>query len=152
MGERERKTLLYGGVAIALILVFNFLIYPALEKLKEAKVNIEIKREELKQLVALGERFNTLSNSAVEGKVVESLFSYLSSIAQRLNLGDKLVYIKPLGKERYELKFESLNNEELVKLLSEIERDGIAIIREAEIKAGGNPRQASLALVVSTLE
>lgn len=153
MGERERKALLYGGIAVVLILLFNFFIYPALQRMREARMEIELKREELKQLTVLGERYLSLSKSGIgAGKRVENLFSYLSGVAQKLNLNEKLIYIKPLGRERYELKLEGLSNEELVKLLSEIERDGVAIIREADIKVGGNPRRASLSLVVSTLE
>lgn len=153
MGERERKALIYGGVAIALILLFSFLIYPMHTELKKAKAEIEIKREEIKQLIALGERYQALLKSNVGGeKKVESLFSYLSGLPQKLGLAEKLIYIKPLGGERYELKLEGLTLEELVKYLSEIERDGVAIIREADIKSGGNPKRASLSLVVSALE
>lgn len=153
MGERERKAIIYGGIAIALILIFNFVVYPMHLKLKDAKVQIEIKKEELKQIIALGERYLSLSKNTLGGeRKVESLFSYLSALPQRLGIAEKLIYIKPLGGERYELKLEGLTNEELVKYLSELEKDGVAIIREADIKSGGNPRRASLSLVVSTLE
>lgn len=153
MGERERKALIYGGIAIALILLFNFVIYPMHLELKEAKTEIQIKKEELKQLLVLGERYLALSKSTMGGeRKVESLFSYLSALPQKLGIAEKLIYIKPLGGERYELKLEGLTLEELVKYLSTLEKDGVAIIREADIKSGGNPRRASLSLVVSALE
>ncbi len=153
MREREKKALLYGGIAIALILIFNFWIYPASQRLKEARAEIEIKKQELKQLIALGERYKALKGElSSKGKKAESLFSYLSSLPQKLGIKEKLVYIKPLGKEKYEVKLEGLTNKELVRYLAELEKSGIADIKDVKIKAGGNPRRITLSMVVAGIE
>lgn len=162
INPKERRTLLLGGVGVVLVLFFGVVIFPLSRQRGEIEQRIEKKREELKEMMILSQRFDDSGpGSAVRGEVPSgfSILSYLEGLADQSRIREKIEYMKPgssdtkgKGKElSVEVKLKAVSIDELVDYLFRIEQGGQRplIIRRMMIRSRfSNPRELDATLTV----
>ncbi|MBI3327668.1 MAG: hypothetical protein HYZ81_13335 [Nitrospinae bacterium] len=167
LAGREKLILTAGGVAIALLLFFQFGLSPALGRLKTLDRLVGQKERDVQEMKALRETY--LSRKAVMEEMNHSLsqrgkdfaiFSFLEDLAIKAGVKSNIVYMKPAlstSSELYressvEMKLEGIALQQLIQYLYQIEQAPQTLrIRRLLIKPRlGNPDILDITFLVST--
>ncbi|MEA1969737.1 MAG: hypothetical protein U9N77_16155 [Thermodesulfobacteriota bacterium] len=137
---REKKALTIGLFFLLFFIVFQFILFPALEKKEKLKKIIIVKEDALKELFLLENQHSDLNQrERMDKQAVNkrnkhfTLFSFLDSLAEKSGVKDKVAYMKPFSRKSetgsinlslVRVKIESLFLKELVDFLVMIENSG----------------------------
>ena len=152
MRRRERLILSLSIIVVLLMSYYLFLISPAKKKMAYLERRIELRKRDLEEMKRLKARWDQylLDQQQIE-KMISSrgkgftILSFLEKLSREIGLHERLRYMKPINYSQpavsefkrtgMEIKLESLDTEELVKLLYNIEYSGkILNIRRIKIQ------------------
>jgi type II secretory pathway component PulM len=167
---RREKIIVASGISfVALFLIWQFGISPALSVKTRLQKSIQLDKKRIEELMLLSSEFKTLQGSSGGvGKALTkrgkgfTLFSLLEQVASRVGLKDSIKYIKPSttqtkGKFKIssvELQFERITMRQLFDYLYRIEDPkNILKIRRISIKKHKEkPGYVDATLQVSTVQ
>lgn len=146
LGERERRTVLLGGIAAALILIVA-IVMPLQTGVDAAAQRIKQKRDDLSWLQSLGPQLGTL-RAAVPAPLHESLVVLVARTTRDAGIGMSLVGSEPSGNGGLNVRFERAPFDTLVMWLSQLgDRYGVQA-ESATIEAGKTPGTVDATLVL----
>ena len=135
--KRERLVVTGGAVALFLLLLFQFVIYPIIDRQSQLKKEIVKKTVELQEAQSLKTDVASVTRSLqlTEDKLKSrpqgfTLFSFLDALAGRTGIKQNITYMKPSSTNiknspytlsMVEMKIQSLTMEQLVNYLHGVE-------------------------------
>ena len=153
INQREKYTILAGGAAVALLVIFQLVVFPVQETLERNKREIRRKTVEYAEMLDLKREYDEIigeSRSSLTGVSERdpefTLFSFLDQLAGKVGVKDNISYMKPSiavkGDNRItlalvEMKLQAVTMGQLLSYLHMVESSesmvyvrGIAITRE----------------------
>jgi general secretion pathway protein M len=136
LAKREKYFISIAAVTISIFLLFEFLIFPFLEKRERIQRGLQAKEEGLREIVMLGAEYQAIKKSSqvidrliARRKKGFSLFSFLERAAGEAAVKDHIKYMKhstSKGKGLYkesmiEMKLNAITLNQLVGYLYRIE-------------------------------
>ena len=99
LSEQDKKVLLYGGIAAALILLYAFVVGPLYADLARKRDAIPRKERDLAEMRVLKEQYlemqQRLQRLQAEAARRGPLLTEIETITKQTNLGSKIVSLKP---------------------------------------------------------
>jgi type II secretory pathway component PulM len=99
LGERDKKVLLYGGIAAALILLYAFVVAPLYADLARKRDAIPRKEHDLTEMRVLKDQYlemqQRLQQLQAEAARRGPLLTEIENITKQTNLTGKIVSLKP---------------------------------------------------------
>lgn len=136
LSVREKVFLLSGGIFLSMVISYNWVLSPFVERLKVLDRLVSQKEVNLKQVLELREEYLQLQKdfSTIEEKLASkkedfSLLSYLEKIATDQNIRTNITSMKPQAsplldgyrETSVEVKIENTTLDKIVSLLTSIE-------------------------------
>jgi general secretion pathway protein M len=136
LAPREKIIVVAGVAFVALFVVLNLVVFPALSMNTKLQNSIQTGQKRLEELLLLQNEYQTLRGSSGDvGKALSSrgkdftLFSLLEKVASQGGLKDRIKYIKPSTSQAkgnfkissVEMQFQGITMEELFDYLYRIE-------------------------------
>ena len=136
LARREKYFISIAAVSISIFLLFEFLIFPFLEKRERIQGGLKAKEERMREIVMLGAEYQAIKKSSqvmdqllARRKKGFTLFSFLDRAAGEAEVKDHIKYMKPStskGKGPYkesiiEMKLNAITLNQLVGYLYRIE-------------------------------
>jgi general secretion pathway protein M len=136
LAKREKYFISIAAVSISIFLLFEFLIFPFLEKRERIQSGIKAKEAGLREIVMLGAEYESIKKSSqvidrllARRKKGFTLFSFLERAAGEAEVKDRIEYMKPStskGKGPYKesmiaMKLNAITLNQLVGYLYRIE-------------------------------
>ena len=166
---REQVVLVLGGVATVGILLYAYVLDPALERYRDLDRLIRIKAQQLERVRALQAEYQALSQAyqrleqqATRAQKGFSPLSFMESLSARAGIQDRVLSMKPrffplekgFREATVEIRAERLTLKEILTYLRLIEDSGKPIrIKTLQIKKRfDEPSRADLTLVVASTE
>ena len=99
MSERDKRTLIIGAAAAAVILLYAFAIEPFTAELARKREAIPRKEKELAEMRELQKQYGDMQQQLVEAQAAAArrgpLLTEIENLTKRANLGGKIVSLKP---------------------------------------------------------
>jgi type II secretory pathway component PulM len=149
LNRREKRVILLGGIFLTVVFLTQFLILPAIDRMKTLNRIIPQKEKELERIKELAHAYKI--HKARPGFEDPDLSSLLNNLITATGNKEKLSHIEHRG-SKIELKLKGIGLDELVELLYEIENHKVPLrIGRFHLKASGkNPRLLDAAIEVMT--
>jgi type II secretory pathway component PulM len=166
--KKEKRILIIGGIIAAMLLSYEFIISPILERVNKHEAMIGKKEKELSEIKGLKEEYFSLRQKLkeIDAKARSksgSALTELENIALRANIRKSISSMKPQispsSSEGYkettiEIKIENVTLYELVSYLNIVENSSLPMrIKKLNIKIRyENPKRLDSTVVISSLE
>ncbi len=160
--ERDKKMLIYGGVAAALILLYSFVLSPLASDLSHKRELIPRKEKDLEEMKVLKTQYQAIQQQlqAAQAEAAKRgpLLTEIENISKRTNLSSKVVSLKPqtgvqtagFTESIVEVKLENITLYDIVNYVYQIEHDGLRI-RKLQFKPRyDNPKLQNATILVSS--
>ena len=137
LARREKYSLYALSAVICLFVVFQFLVFPSLDKRERLKRTLQAKTDILEKMTALQSEYNTikkrteLSKSRFEKRDAGfTLFSFLDKLTGKAGIKNHVTYMKPSTSvqknspfkiSQVEMKLQSLTLQQLTSYLHMVE-------------------------------
>ncbi len=102
LSQREQNMVSVAAIFLILFIVIRFTFLPAIDKRQSLSNQIDAKKDILKQMSQLAERYEQIQTSLNAEKLMVmkrdksfSLFSFLDKLAQQSNVKENVAYMKP---------------------------------------------------------
>ena len=157
LAKREKYLVSLAACAVAIFLLFQFLVFPFFEERKRIQRGIRAREEGLKEIVRLGAEyqvhkkgFQGITQILARRKKGFTLFSFLEKAAGEAELKGHIKYMKPSDSKgtgpykesMVEMKLEGITLNQLVGYLYRIESpENIVSIKRISIQENKNPQQ-----------
>jgi len=162
MTPKERLTLALGVAGAFLIIFVGFFIFPVSREKRELREKIELKTQELKEMMVLSQDYGgARAKGGARGVIPAdfSILSYLEGLADQSQIREKIEYMRPgniesKGKHKevsVEIKLDAVSLSELTNLLFRIEKGGqtpLIVYRMMVRSRFANPRELDVTLTV----
>jgi general secretion pathway protein M len=170
LARREKYSLYALSVVICLFVVFQFLVFPSLDKRERLKRTLQAKTDILEKMTALQSEYNTikkkteLSKSRFEKRDAGfTLFSFLDKLTGKAGIKNHVTYMKPSTSvqknspfkiSQVEMKLQSLTLQQLTSYLHMVETSNnmVNIKRLSISKTGKQEDLIDAVLQVETAE
>jgi type II secretory pathway component PulM len=159
---RDKKVLLFGGVAAALILLYVYALAPFTSDLSRKRELIPRKEKELAEMKVLKEQYLEIQERLREAQAAAAkrgpLLTEIENITKRANLGGKIVSLKPQAgvqtegfKESIvEVKLDNITLYDVVNYVYLLEKEALRI-RKLQFKPRyDNPKLLNATVLVSS--
>ena len=168
--RREKYSLYALSSVICLFVVFQFLVFPSLDKRERLKRTLQAKIDILEKMTALQSEYNTiekrteLSKSRFAGRDTGfTLFSFLDKLTGKAGIKNHVTYMKPSTSvqknspfkiSQVEMKLQSLTLQQLTSYLHMVETSNnmVNIKRLSISKTGKQEDLIDAVLQVETVE
>lgn len=160
--ERDKKVLIFGGAAAALILLYAFVVSPLSSDLSRKRELIPKRERDLKEMRVLKDQYLEIQQRLQQAQAAAvkrgPLLTELENITKRANLSSKVVSLKPQAgvqtetfKESIvEIRIESITLYDIVNYVYMLEQDSLRI-RKLQFKPRfDNPKLLNSTIVVSS--
>jgi type II secretory pathway component PulM len=160
--ERDKKILIYGGAAAAVILLYAFVFSPLSADLNRKHDLIPRKEQDLAEMKQLKEQYAAMQQRLQEAQAASTrrgpLLSGMESISKRANLSGKIVSLKPqpgvqsegFQESVVEVRLENVSLYEIVNYVYLLEKDALRI-RKLQFKPRyDNPKLLNATVLVSS--
>ncbi|MBU1903886.1 MAG: type II secretion system protein M [Proteobacteria bacterium] len=150
LGKREKFLVSLVSCCIAVFLLFQFIIFPFLDKREVIKRGIEVKRDGLKEMASLRTEYESYKKGAaglqsylMRREKSFTLFSFLEQAAGQAKVKDHIKHMKPSAsrvsgrfkESTIEMKLDEINVKQLVDYLYLIESpENVVSIKRISIK------------------
>jgi type II secretory pathway component PulM len=135
LSERERNSLLFGGVVLFFFMTYSFLLEPLFVENELLLGKLEKDRQELSWMRGSVERWQQQSKKKNRGGDAslpkgKSLLGVVDNTVKRFRLKETLRRIEPDGKNGVKLSYEGVSFDSLIKWLGMMERKyGVVVVR-----------------------
>jgi general secretion pathway protein M len=136
LNDREKKIVLGGGIAAALLILFGLIIIPFNTATKRYEREIKEKSEKLAMMIAFQDELKSLRDASNAGSIPVppanfTLLTFLENLAIEAGIKEKITKMKPSSPEiegglkttAVEIKLEKLDLEQLVSFLYKVEKN-----------------------------
>ena len=160
--ERDKKVLIFGGAAAALILLYALVLSPLLADLSLKRGLIPKKEKELEQIKALRTQYLDIQQRLQQAQAAAAqrgpLLTDLENLSKRANLSSKIVSLKPqegvqaegFKESIVEVKLENITLYDVVNYVYLLEKDTLRI-RKLQFKPRyDNPKLLNATILVSS--
>jgi type II secretory pathway component PulM len=160
--ERDKKVLIFGGAAAALILLYALVLSPLLADLSLKRGLIPKKEKELEQIKALRTQYLDIQQRLQQAQAAAAqrgpLLTDLENLSKRANLSSKIVSLKPqegvqaegFKESIVEVKLENITLYDIVNYVYLLEKDTLRI-RKLQFKPRyDNPKLLNATILVSS--
>ena len=152
--KREKHMLFIASGFIGLFIIFQFIVFPVLDKRTRLNRVVEAKARTLSEIQVLASEFSAIKNRSddarkriSEKKKGFTLFSFLDRIAGETKLKDRIAYMKPSTLtpkdspykiSMVEMKLQTITLQQLISYLHKVETDenSIHIKRISIVRTG----------------
>ncbi len=162
METREKKTLLIGGIAAAVIILYAFVLSPLFSNLSRKRDLIPRKEQDLAEMKLLQNRYTEIQKRLKEAQAEAAkrgpLLTEIETLSQRANLDDKIASVKPqpgiqsadFKESVAEIKLENIALYDVVHFVYLIEQDGLRIQKLYFKPRYDNPKLLNATILVSS--
>ena len=160
--ERDKKVLIFGGAAAALILLYALVLSPLMTDLSLKRGLIPKKEKELEQIKVLRTQYLDIQQRLQQAQAAAAqrgpLLTDLENISKRANLSSKIVSLKPqegvqaegFKESIVEVKLENITLYDIVNYVYLLEKDTLRI-RKLQFKPRyDNPKLLNATILVSS--
>ena len=160
--ERDKKVLIFGGAAAALILLYALVLSPLMADLSLKRASIPKKETELEQIKVLRTQYLDIQQRLQQAQAAAAqrgpLLTDLENISKRANLSSKIVSLKPqegvqtegFKESVVEVKLENITLYDVVNYVYLLEKDTLRI-RKLQFKPRyDNPKLLNATILVSS--
>src|SRR5512140_1171865 len=97
--ERDKKVLIFGGIAAAVILLYVFVVSPFYSDLSRKRELVPRKERDLAEIKVLKQQYQEIQQRLQEAQAAAArrgpLLTDIENITKRANLSSKIVSLKP---------------------------------------------------------
>ncbi len=167
--QREQVMIGSATAVIAIALLFQLILFPAIDQRRTTRRQLEMKKNALLEMEALVNDYRLIRQSGnVNLAYLKNrnpsftLFSFIDQLAKRIGVREKVVYMKPSSKRsldkkgftisQVKVKLEDLAMEQLVNVLHGIEKSGNGVqITTLSLTSSGQMRRLTAILETETV-
>lgn len=147
MSERERRMVIIGGVAAALLVIFG-IVLPLDSSVSKAQTRIGQKQADLVWMQSVGPELATAGPAVAKPSTPESLLVVVDRAAREAGLGSSLTNSEPGGPGRLRVRLEKAQFDILIGWLARLsEQNGIGV-ESASVDVAGAPGIVNAGLVL----
>ena len=167
--HREQVMIGSATAVIAIAVLFQLILFPAIDQRRTTKHQLEMKRNALLEMETLVNEYRLIRQSGdlnlaylKNRKASFTLFSFIDQLAKQIGVREKVVYMKPSSKRspdkkgftisQVKVKLEDLAMEQLVNVLHGIEKSGNGVqITALSLISSGQMRRLTAILETETI-
>lgn len=159
---RDKKTLIIGGIAALIIVIYAFVLSPLTSNLARKREFIPKKERDLAEMRVLKSQYTEMQQRLLQAQASAAkrgpLLTELENITKRANLNTKIISLKPQAgvqseafKESIvEVKLDSITLYDIVNYVYALEKDGLRIKKLNFKPRYDNPKLLNATLLVSS--
>jgi len=160
--ERDKKVLIFGGSAAAVILIYAFVLSPLTADLSRKRELIPKKEQDLVEMKALRTEYTEIQKQLQQAQAEAAkrgpILTEIENISKRANLSSKIVSLKPQAgaqvegfkESTVEIKLENITLYDIVNYVYMLEKDTLRI-RKLQFKPRyDNPKLINATILVSS--
>jgi type II secretory pathway component PulM len=159
---RDKKTLIFGGLAAAIILLYVFVVSPLTSDLSRKRELIPKKERDLVEMRVLKDQYLEMQQRLQQAQATAAkrgpLLTEIENLTKRANLSGKMVSLKPQAgvqteefKESIvEIKLDSVTLYDIVNYIYQLEQDGLRIKKLNFKPRFDNPKVLNATILVSS--
>lgn len=159
---RDKKTLIIGGIAAAIILLYFFALLPLMEDLSRKRERIPVKERDLAEMRVLRQQYLEMQQGLQQAQAAASrrgpLLTEIENITKRANLSSKIVSLKPQAgaqtegfKESIvEIRLDSVTLYDVVNYVHLLEKATLRIRKLSFKPRFDNPKLLNTTILVSS--
>jgi len=161
---RDKKALIFGGSAAAIILIVVFAILPLTSELSRKRELIPKKERDLAEMRVLKDQYLEIRQRLQQAQAAAAkrgpLLTDIENLSKRANLSSKIVSLKPQAgvqtqtfKESIvEIKLDNITLYDIVNYVYQLEQDGLRIKKLNFKPKYDNPKLMNSTILVSSAE
>jgi len=162
LGERDKKVLIFGGVAAALILLYAIVLSPLTADLSLKRELIPKKERDLEEVKSLRAQYLDIQQRLQQAQAAAAqrgpLLTDIENISKRANLSSKVVSLKPqegvqtegFKESIVEVRLENITLYDVVNYVYMIEKDALRIKKLQFKPRFDNPKLLNATILVSS--
>ena len=143
LGERERRTILYGGILAAVLLVGGG-VWKLGTAVEAAEVRVEAKQADLAWMQAVAPRLRAMPAQRSD----ESLPLLVDRTAREAGLGGSLSGSDPAGQGALRVRLQGASFDAMVVWLGRLQQDRGIVVESANVDAGESDGLVNASLVL----
>jgi type II secretory pathway component PulM len=159
---RDKKTLIFGGLAAAIILLYVFVVSPLTSDLSRKRELIPKKERDLVEMRVLKDQYLEMQQRLQQAQATAAkrgpLLTEIENLTKRANLSGKMVSLKPQAgvqteefKESIvEIKLDNVILYDIVNYIYQLEQDGLRIKKLNFKPRFDNPKVLNATILVSS--
>ncbi len=160
--SRDKRTLIFGGIAAAVILLYVFVVSPLTADLSRKRELIPKKEHDLAEMRVLREQYLDMQQRLQQAQAAAAkrgpLLTDIENITKRTNLSSKMVSLKPQAgvqaaeftESIVEIKLDNITLYDIVNYVYQLEQDGLRIKKLNFKPRFDNPKVLSATILVSS--
>ncbi len=161
---KDKKTLIFGGIAAAIILLYVFVVSPLSSDLSRKRELIPKKEQDLKEMLVLKGQYLEIQQRLQQAQAIAAkrgpLLTEIENITKRANLSGKMVSLKPqkgvqtatFKESIVEIKLDNITLYDIVNYVYLLEKNSLRI-RKLKFKPRyDNPKLLNSIILVSSAE
>ncbi len=160
--ERDRKILIYGGIAAAVILLYALLVAPLYADLSRKRAAIPRKERDLAEMRIMKDQYLDMQRQLQQLQAAAAkrgpLLTEIENITKRTNLSSKIVSLKPQAgvqaanfKESIvEVRMDSITLYDVVNYVNQLEKATLSIRKLYFKPRFDNPKLLNATILVSS--
>ncbi len=160
--SRDKKALIFGGVALAAILLYAFVLSPFLGDLSRKRSLIPRKEQDLAEVKKLSDEYRQIQGQLQQAQQAAAkrgpLLTEIETITKRTNLSGKIVSLKPqtgtktqgFTESVVEVKLDNITLYDIVNYVYSLEKATLRVRKLAFKPRYDNPKLMSATLLVSS--
>jgi type II secretory pathway component PulM len=160
--QRDKKTLIIGGIAAAIILLYVFVVSPLTSDLTRKRELLPKKERDLVEMRVLKDQYLEMQQRLQQAQATAAkrgpLLTEIENITRRANLSSKMVSLKPQAgvqteefKESIvEIKLDNVTLYDIVNYVYQLEQDGLRIKKLNFKPRYDNPKLLNSTILVSS--
>jgi general secretion pathway protein M len=147
LAERERRMVLFGGVAGVIILILA-IVLPLNRNIAQTKQRVTIKQDDLSFIQSATPQLASAGPGAANVATAENLVVIIDSSARESGLGKSLASTQPTGDKSLRVRFDRAPFDGLMAWLARISQNyGVSVV-SAEIESAGEAGLVNAGLVL----
>jgi type II secretory pathway component PulM len=160
--QRDKKTLIIGGIAAVIILLTVFVVSPLTSNLARKRELLPKKERDLVEMRVLKDQYLEMQKRLQQAQAAAAkrgpLLTEIENITKRANLASKMVSLKPqegVQTEEFkesivEIRLDSVTLYDIVNYLYQLEQDGLRIKKLNFKPRFDNPKVLNATILVSS--
>jgi type II secretory pathway component PulM len=161
---RDKKALIFGGGAAAIILIFVFVVSPLTSELSRKRDLIPKKERDLVEMRVMKDQYLEIQQRLQQAQAAAvkrgPLLTEIENLSKRANLSSKIVSLKPqtgvqteaFKESIVEIKFDNVTLYDIVNYVYQLEQDGLRIKKLNFKPRYDNPKLLNSTILVSSAE
>jgi hypothetical protein len=162
LGSRDKKTIIIGGAAAAVILIYVYVLSPLTTDLVRKREQIPKKERDLTEMRILKEEYLEMQKRLQQAQAAASkrgpLLTEIENLSKRANVSGKIVSLKPqvgvqtetFKESIVEIKLENITLYDIVNYVYILEQDSLRIKKLNFKPRFDNPKLINSTILVSS--